>query len=67
MRIEEVREAVEEIRREAGRDDDERAHAAEDKLHKDVLKAIAEGARNGRQLAAEALTTDQIKFGRWYA
>jgi hypothetical protein len=65
MRIEEVRERVEEIRR--GADDDERAHALEDRLHKDVLKAIAEGASNGRQLAAEALTTDQIRFGRWYA
>jgi hypothetical protein len=64
MRIEEARERVEEIRREAARDD-ERAHGLEDALHKDVLKAIAEGARNGRQLAAEALTTSEIKFGRW--
>lgn len=65
MRIEEARLRIEEIRREAG--DDERAHALEDALYKDVLKAIAQGARNGRQLAAEVLTTDQIKFGRWYA
>ena len=47
--------------------DDERAHSAEDGLREDVLKAIAEGAENPAELAAEALKTSEIAFARWCA
>jgi hypothetical protein len=61
----EVEEAVQRIRDHA--DDDERAHGEEDGLRYAVLKAIAEGSRNARKLAAAALATDEIEFARWYA
>jgi hypothetical protein len=47
--------------------DPEEAHGLEDALWSDVLRAIAEGAENPRELAAEALTTEDIAFPRWYA
>ncbi len=47
--------------------DDEAAHGEEDALHEDVLKAIAAGALNPAELAAEALKTLEIEFSRWYA
>lgn len=51
----------------ANRSDDEAAHAAEDDLHTDVLKAIADGAPNSAELAREALRTKDIDFARWCA
>lgn len=51
----------------ANRSDDEAAHAAEDDLHADVLKAIADGAPNASELAHEALRTKDISFNRWCA
>lgn len=48
-------------------DDDERAHALEDKLWKQVLRAIANGASDGQALAAAAIKTKKLKFCRWYA
>lgn len=47
--------------------DDEAAHSEEDKLHRDVLFAIALGAADPSELAAEALKTGAIEFARWCA
>jgi hypothetical protein len=48
--------------------DSETAHASEDKLWVDVLRAIAAGdADNPQSLAKEALQTEAIKFDRWFA
>lgn len=65
LTLTEVRDRVEQIR--AMGDDDEGAHAAEDVLYTDVLTAIAEGARGGKLLAAEALRTREFDFSRWCA
>ena len=59
-------------------DDNEKAHAMEDKLHQDVLEWIATrpvlrdgelGVRtfSTRVLAAEAIKTKDIDFDRWCA
>jgi len=61
----EVEARVERIRAMAG--DDEAAHGAEDSLRRDVLLAIAGGARNARALARTALETEEIEFARWCA
>lgn len=64
--VEEVRAAVEEIRRLA--DDDEAAHSAEDALHQNVLASIAQhDPANAASLAREALKTQDIEFARWCA
>lgn len=48
--------------------DDEAAHETEDRIHQDVLKAIATGkAKNPRECARIALTTRDLDFSRWYA
>jgi len=49
-------------------DDDESAHAAEDRLHESVLQSIADGtAEDPKAMAAAALKTDDIEFSRWFA
>ena len=65
LTVDDVRRRVEEIRAIAG--DDEAAHSDEDSLHELVLRAIADGAPNAAELAAEALKTGEIKFARWCA
>jgi len=66
MTTDEAKRRVEEIR--AIRGDDESAHAAEDQLYRDILKAIAEGkAENPAALCAEGLRTRRIRFCRWCA
>lgn len=65
MTLEEVRAGIELIRSKA--DDDEVAHGLEDDLRHEVLEAIANGAENARELAAELLKTSDIKFSRWTA
>lgn len=52
---------------EAGRGDDEGAHAEEDRIHVDVLRAIRDGYPNPVELADRALDTLDIEFCRWYA
>ncbi len=48
--------------------DCERAHGAEDDLHRRVLKMIADGTcENPKVCAREALRTLDIDFSRWYA
>jgi hypothetical protein len=61
--VEEIRARVTEI----DKLDSERAHDAEDQLWCDVLRAIAEGAHNASELAAEALKTEALDFSRWMA
>jgi hypothetical protein len=61
----EVRKRVREIRRNAK--DDEIAHELEDALRRDVLTAIAKGAKSAPALAREALRSTEIDFSRWCA
>ena len=42
------------------------AHRAEDALHQDVIRAIADGAEDAAALARLALTTLDLDFARWY-
>lgn len=66
MTPEDVRKEVAQIKYRAG--DDEAAHSMEDKLHQDVLLAIAEGrCADPAACAREALATRSIEFSRWYA
>ncbi len=52
----------------AMRGDDESAHSAEDKLHQDVLQAIArERCEDPVACATHALKTQGIDFQRWCA
>ena len=66
MTSQDVLDRLREITAMAG--DDEVAHSAEDRLHQDVLKAIADGsAESPENLARLALETRKIDFARWYA
>ncbi|MEK3813101.1 hypothetical protein [Bacillus sp. FSL R7-0685] len=65
MTKEDVLDKVERIRKSSG--DNEIAHSMEDVLYLDVLKEIALGAENGRELAEAALEASNIDFDRWYA
>jgi hypothetical protein len=65
MTIDDVKLQVQHIQE--AKHDDESAHGMEDSLWEDVLKSIAHGAKNARELATEALKTKNIKFSRWYA
>lgn len=47
--------------------DSESAHVEEDNLYLDVLRAIAAGADNAGELAAEALKANKLTFDRWYS
>ena len=62
MNIREVRQRVAEIS--AAKDDYEVAHSLEDRLHVDVLLAIALGDEPAHLLADEALKTVAIVFAR---
>lgn len=64
MSPEEVRQRVKAIDEIA--DDVELAHAAEDKLHRDVLRAIADGAAKPRELALAAIATQHLGLDRYY-
>jgi hypothetical protein len=57
--IEEVRERLAIIRRNA--DDDEKAHALEDALHQDVIRYFA---ATGNEVAKEAIRSLEIEFSR---
>jgi hypothetical protein len=65
MTLEYVAAQVAAIRQAAG--DFEVAHAWEDELREDVLKAIASGAPDAAKLAREVLKTSEIKFARYTA
>ena len=66
MTREKVIEKVKVILRLAQERDHEAAHSAEDKLHQEVLTAIANGrCDDPRSLAEAALKTQGIDFIRW--
>ncbi len=64
MKAEDVRRRVKAIDEIA--DEIELAHAAEDKLHRDVLRAIADGAASPAELALAALSTEHLGLDRYY-
>lgn len=45
--------------------DNEACHGYEDNLWRSVLESIAEGAKNPKELAIEALKTQELDFHRW--
>lgn len=64
MNLSDVEKCIEEIRK--NKTDDEVAHSMEDHLRRDVLIAIATGKVDDPvKMAVLALTTQDIKFGRW--
>lgn len=65
MTVDEIQQRIETILQESH--DDEVAHSLEDDLYRDVVRAIAAGAPNARDLAQEALHTEIISFARWCA
>lgn len=72
MTAAEAKARVLEIRAEVALHDDEAAHSREDSLRADVLRAIAGlngglTARQMRELARIALSTERIEFSRWCA
>lgn len=69
MKMQELLDRIEEIRRVAEDEhDDEQAHGLEDKLWEDVFEAIARpGCRLRAVFAAQALKTRDIEFARWSA
>lgn len=71
LTLREIRHRIVDIRRLAKEADNERAHVEEDRLHRDVLEAIAGGEFDELAEAAEvarlALWTQRIRFERWYA
>jgi hypothetical protein len=66
--IEEVQEAVENIRR-IGlvENDNELAHIEEDALYNRVLHDIAGGHPDPMSIAAAALHAAELNYGRWYS
>ena len=67
MTGDEVKERIEAIRATAQRHDEEVTHFMEDTLYEDALRAIADGADNAHELAAETLKVLDLGLGRWYA
>ena len=66
MTIKEIQDRIEKIR--ALDDDDERQHRVESYLHRDVLRAIADGTcEDPAACAREAMKTWDLPFERWYA
>lgn len=66
MNLKYIRQRVRDIKEMAA--DNEIAHGAEDTLHQDVLRAIADGkCENPRACAKAALGTLKLDFSRWYA
>ena len=47
--------------------DAESAHIEEDNLHQEVLRQVANGNPEAKEMAKEALKTLEIDFCRWYA
>lgn len=62
-----IKDAVMEIARLADAGDNEGAHSNETALMVEVLRAIAAGAPNARELAGEAIKACEIDYARWCA
>ncbi len=69
MTLGELNNMIEEVRYEANiNDDDERAHAKEDDLRAEFIKHVADTAGGTlSDMAFMVLSTDNIRFSRWYA
>ena len=67
MTNEEAEKLLAEVVKYANDRDHEGAHIERDNLYRDVLRAIAAGADNARELAAIALRSEDVEFSRWYA
>jgi hypothetical protein len=67
MTLQEVTALLSEVKRLSEDADDHGAHELEDKLHIQVLNAIANGAENSAELARECLKTLELGFERWYS
>lgn len=69
MTVDDVRERIEAIKAMAAtvHRDEEDTHPMEDELFEDAIRAIADGADNARELAAETLKVLDLGLGRWYA
>ena len=65
MHVNEIANRVAHITRNV--DDPEVAHAQEDQLFAEVLKAIAAGAPNAQEMAQAAIKSLDLKFPRWCA
>lgn len=64
MTIDEIRERIEEIKR----NHDQIAHELEDKLYADFIAFVAESQSSELdELAKEVLKTKELSFSRWYA
>ncbi len=62
-----VERLIEKLKGYVAAGDDEAAHSLEDEIHRKVLAHIAENDGDHRGLAASALATKDIDFGRWCA
>lgn len=68
MKVKSVHDVVEEVSMIKGaKDDFECAHSDEDELHVAVLKEVAAGNPEAREMAREALKTLEIDFPRYCA
>ncbi len=63
--VDEIRQRVLDI--DDRSDDSEAAHRAEDRLYRDVLRAVAAGAPNAAELAKAALEANELLFDRHYS
>ena len=62
-----VERNIEKLKWHVSKGDDEAAHSLEDDIHQRVLAYIAANEGDHRELAASALSTRDIDFGRWCA
>lgn len=67
LTVEDVTQRVTYIAAKGERGEEEEAHGAEDRLHRQVLRAVAAGHPDSQILAAAALHTNDLNFERWYA
>ena len=67
MTLDDIHQRLALIEAEAANQADAKAHAQQDQLWEDVLRAIAEEASNPAELARVALRANDIEFSRWYA
>lgn len=70
MTLQEVKDAVEEIRAHAASDDGPRAHSAQDRLYEKFIRHVAETAYGDlaelAEMAKHILTTADLDFDKWY-
>lgn len=65
MKVTDIEERIAKIASVAS-EKDGAAHGLEDGLFLDVLKAIANGAKNPKALAAAATKSADLKINRWF-